>query len=174
MCRKARFTLFQGSLEDENGDCWPEYDGRQWEKEGQGSVIGADSILEGVTAAAEERQLSHNSLIAYWRTWLRIIAWAAAEGLVLKPSHRKGYGSSMRRRPAAEVPHITSRSKLRSPFSITFSVHQIPLLSVLPQSSPPRKPSCATTPLPKWANCCASSAVALQLSQGTSAKLSKS
>jgi hypothetical protein len=47
----------------------------------------------------------------------------------------------MRRRPAAEVPRITSRSKLRSRSFITCSVHQIPLLSVLPQSSPPRKPS---------------------------------
>jgi hypothetical protein len=34
------------------------------------------------------------------------------------------------------VPRITSRSKLRSPSSITFSVHQIPLPSVLRQSSP--------------------------------------
>ena len=41
-----------------------------------------DSLLERVTAAAEERQFSHNSLIAYQRTWLNIIAWAAAEGLV--------------------------------------------------------------------------------------------
>jgi len=45
----------------------------------------------------------------------------------------------MRRRPAAEVPRITSRSKLRSPSSITSSVHQIPLPSVLRQSSPPKK-----------------------------------
>jgi hypothetical protein len=41
-------------------------------------------LLERVTAAAEERQFSHNSLIAYRRTWLKIIAWAAAEGLVLE------------------------------------------------------------------------------------------
>ena len=49
-------------------------------------------ILERVTAAAEERKLSHNSLLAYRRTWLRIIAWAAAEGLVLEtlPSERAG------------------------------------------------------------------------------------
>ena len=43
-----------------------------------------DSLLERVTAAAEERQLSQNSLIAYRRTWLKIIAWAAAEGLALE------------------------------------------------------------------------------------------
>jgi integrase len=51
---------------------------------GQGSVIGGDSLLERVTAAAEERHLSHNSLLAYRRTWLKIIAWAAAEGLALE------------------------------------------------------------------------------------------
>jgi hypothetical protein len=44
------------------------------EKEGQGSMMGEDSLLERVTAAAEERQLSHNSLVAYRRTWLKIIA----------------------------------------------------------------------------------------------------
>jgi hypothetical protein len=48
-----------------------------------GSVM-EDSLLERVTAAAEERQFSDNSLIAYRRTWLKIIAWAAAEGLVLE------------------------------------------------------------------------------------------
>jgi site-specific recombinase XerD len=46
--------------------------------------MGEDSLLERVTAAAQERQLSHNSLIAYRRTWLKIIAWAAAEGLSLE------------------------------------------------------------------------------------------
>ena len=55
-------------------------------------MIGEDSILERVTVAAEERHLSHNSLIAYRRTWLKIIAWAAAEGLVLEtfPAERVG------------------------------------------------------------------------------------
>ena len=54
--------------------------------------MGDDSLLERVTAAAQERQLSHNSLIAYRRTWLKIIAWAAAEGLVLEtfPGQRIG------------------------------------------------------------------------------------
>jgi len=32
------------------------------------------AVFERVTAAAKERQLSHNSLIAYRRTWLKIIA----------------------------------------------------------------------------------------------------
>jgi hypothetical protein len=36
--------------------------------------MGDDSLLERATAAAEERQLSQNSLIAYRRTWLKIIA----------------------------------------------------------------------------------------------------
>jgi hypothetical protein len=45
-----------------------------------------------ITAAAEARQLSHNSLLAYRRTWLKIIAWAAAEGFVLEtfPVERVG------------------------------------------------------------------------------------
>ena len=58
-----------------------------------------DSLLERVTAAAEERHLSQNTLTAYQRTWLKAIAWAAAEGLV-KPCHRRGQGSSTRRRLA--------------------------------------------------------------------------
>ena len=113
-------------------------------------MIGEDSLLERVTAAAEERQLSHNSLLAYRRTWLKIIAWAAAEDLVLEtfPVERVGEFYD-------EVPRITSRSKLRSPSFITFSVHQIPLPGVLRQSSRPRKPSCATILPPNWANCCA-------------------
>ena len=43
-----------------------------------------DSLLERVTAAAEERHLSQNTLTAYRRTWLKLIAWSAAEGLVLR------------------------------------------------------------------------------------------
>ena len=36
-------------------------------------------LLERVTAAAEERHLSQNTLTAYRRTWIKAIAWAAAE-----------------------------------------------------------------------------------------------
>jgi transposase len=82
--RKATFTPVAASLN-------PDWDSRKRKgRAGQGSVI--DSLLERVTAAAEERQLSHNSLLAYRRTWLKIIAWAAAEGLVLEtlPSERVG------------------------------------------------------------------------------------
>jgi len=120
--------------------------------------MGEDSLLERVTAAAEERQLSHNSLIAYRRTWLKIIAWAAAKGLVLETFPAERVGEFYEEATRGRRPRITSRSKLRSRSSITFSVHQIPLPSVLPQSSPPKKPSCATTPLPNWANCCANCA----------------
>jgi hypothetical protein len=51
-------------------------------KKGEGRSREEDSLLERVTAA-EERRLSHNSLIANRRTWLKII-WAAAEGLGLE------------------------------------------------------------------------------------------
>jgi site-specific recombinase XerC len=49
-----------------------------------------DSLLERVTAVAEERHLSQNTLTAYRRTWLKLIAWSAAEGVVLEtlPSER--------------------------------------------------------------------------------------
>jgi hypothetical protein len=64
----------------------------QWEKEGEGSAVGEDSLLERVTSAADERHLSQNTLTAYRRTWLKLIAWSAAEGLVLEtlPSERAG------------------------------------------------------------------------------------
>ena len=39
-----------------------------------------DSLLERVTAAADERHLSQNTLTAYRRTWLKLIARPAAEG----------------------------------------------------------------------------------------------
>ena len=45
-----------------------------------------DSLLERITAASEERQLSQHILTAYRRTWLKLIAWAAAEGSSSKPS----------------------------------------------------------------------------------------
>jgi site-specific recombinase XerD len=51
-----------------------------------------DSLLERVTEVAEERHLSQNTLTAYRRTWLKLIAWSAAEGVVLEtlPSERAG------------------------------------------------------------------------------------
>ena len=49
-------------------------------------------LLERVTAAAEERHLSQNTLTAYRRTWIKAIAWVAAEGLALEtlPSDKTG------------------------------------------------------------------------------------
>jgi site-specific recombinase XerD len=76
--------------------------------------MGEDSLLERVTAAAEERQLSHNSLIAYRRTWLKIIAWAGAEGLVLEtfPVERVGefYEEATRGRSASH--HLQVKAAL--------------------------------------------------------------
>ena len=64
-----------------------------------------DSLLERVTAAAEERHLSKNTLTAYRRTWLRLIAWSAAEGLALQAlsSERAGefYEEATRGRSAS-------------------------------------------------------------------------
>ena len=79
-----------------------------------GEREGEDSLLERVTAAAEERQLSHNSLIAYRRTWLKIIAWAAAEGVVLEtfPAERVGdfYDEATRGRSASH--HLQVKEQL--------------------------------------------------------------
>jgi site-specific recombinase XerD len=46
--------------------------------------MGEVSLLERVITAAEERHLSQNTLIAYRRTWLKLIAWSVAEGLALQ------------------------------------------------------------------------------------------
>jgi site-specific recombinase XerD len=54
--------------------------------------MGEESLLERVTTAAEERHLSQNTLTAYRRTWLKLIAWIAAEGLAIEtlPLERAG------------------------------------------------------------------------------------
>jgi hypothetical protein len=76
--------------------------------------MGEEWLLERVTAAAEARQLSHNSLLAYRRTWLKIIAWAAAEGLVLEtfPVERVGefYEEATRGRSASH--HLQVKAAL--------------------------------------------------------------
>jgi site-specific recombinase XerC len=46
--------------------------------------VSKDSLLERVTTVADERHLSQNTLTAYRRTWLKLIAWATAEGLALE------------------------------------------------------------------------------------------
>ena len=52
--------------------------------------MGEASLLARVTAAAHERHLSQNTLIAYRRIWLKLIAWWVAEGVALEtmPSQR--------------------------------------------------------------------------------------
>ena len=60
---------------------------------------------------------------------------------------RKDWGSSMRKRPADEGVAFISRSKLRSP---PLSRPRVTLPSVMRQSSPARRPSCATRPLRNW------------------------
>jgi site-specific recombinase XerD len=73
-----------------------------------------DSLLERVTAAANERQLSQNTLTAYRRTWLKAIAWAAVEGLALEalPSERAGefYEEATRGRSASH--HLQVKAAL--------------------------------------------------------------
>ena len=89
-------------------------------KEGKGRVRGEDSLLERVTAAAEERQLSPNSP-GLGGPGLKSSRGRGPKASPSKPSRQKGWGSSMRRRPVAEAPPITSRSKRRSRSSITSS-----------------------------------------------------
>jgi hypothetical protein len=81
--------------------------------------MGEDSLLERVTAAADERHLLHNTLIAYRRTWLKLIAWSTAEGMVLQTLPAERAGSSTRRRLAAGVLPITFRLKRPSHCSMT-------------------------------------------------------
>src|SRR6267142_5341009 len=64
--------------------------------------------------AANERHLSQNTLTAYRRTWLKAIAWAAAEGLALEtlPSERAGefYEEATRGRSASH--HLQVKAAL--------------------------------------------------------------
>lgn len=52
-----------------------------------------DLLLERVCAAAQERRLSAHTLTAYRRTWLKIFAWAAAEGMALEGLPRINAGT---------------------------------------------------------------------------------
>jgi site-specific recombinase XerD len=76
--------------------------------------VSEDSILERVTTAAHERHLSQNTLIAYRRTWLKLIAWSASEGLVLQtlPAERVGefYDEATRGRSASH--HLQVKAAL--------------------------------------------------------------
>jgi hypothetical protein len=74
-------------------------------------VMEEDSLLERSPRPAEERQLSQNSLIAYRRTWLKIIGWVSAKGLVLEtfPPERIGefYEEATRGRSASHYLQLT-------------------------------------------------------------------
>ena len=76
--------------------------------------MGEDSLFERVITAAEERHLSQNTLTAYRRTWLKLIAWSAAEGLVLEtlPEDRAGefYEEATRGRSASH--HLQVKAAL--------------------------------------------------------------
>jgi integrase/recombinase XerD len=74
----------------------------------------ADILLQKVMAAGEERQLAGNTLTAYRRTWLRLAAWAAAEGVALSTMPRElaaeFYSSATRGRSASH--HLQVKAAL--------------------------------------------------------------
>ena len=86
---------------------------RAGKREGSAAVSDG-SLLERVTTAADERHLSQNTLTAYRRTWLKLIAWAAAEGLALETlsSDRAGefYKEATRGRSASH--HLQVKAAL--------------------------------------------------------------
>ncbi len=53
------------------------------EAECEARDVPADSLLQRLIAAAEQRQLAANTLIAYRRTWIAVISWASAEDTTL-------------------------------------------------------------------------------------------
>ena len=74
----------------------------------------ADVQLQKVMVAGEERQLAGNTLIAYRRTWLRLAAWASAEGIALSTLPRElateFYSSATRGRSASH--HLQVKAAL--------------------------------------------------------------
>jgi site-specific recombinase XerD len=76
--------------------------------------VGENSALERVTIAAKERRLAQNTLIAYRRTWLKLIAWSTTEGLAFEtlPSERAGefYEEATRDRSASH--HLQVKAAL--------------------------------------------------------------
>ena len=107
------FTLLRASLRAVAGDRRRDFRASRKKKGGK-RAVSEDSLLERVTAAAEERHLSQNTLTAYRRTWLKLIAWAAAEGLVLEtlPAERAGefYEEATRGRSASH--HLQVKAAL--------------------------------------------------------------
>jgi site-specific recombinase XerD len=86
----------------------------------QRDAVGENLLLERVTIAAEERHLSQNTLIAYRRTWLKLIAWLATEGLALEtlPEDRVGefYEEMTRGRSASH--HLQVKAALALLYNI--------------------------------------------------------
>jgi site-specific recombinase XerD len=125
----------------------------QPEKEGEGSM-GEDSLLERVTTAAEERHLSQNTLTAYRRTWLKLIAGAAAEGLALEtlPSDRAGefYKEATRGRSASHH-HLQVKAALALLYDVVGykSIRRVPGSQILARENRAALPHClaiGTTP----------------------------
>jgi hypothetical protein len=92
--------------------------------------VNEDSLLERVTAAAEKRNLSQNTLTAYRCTWLKAIAWAAAEVSPTRPCHRIGefYEEATSGRSASH--HLQVKAALQS--FTRFSAPQIRLPCATP------------------------------------------
>jgi hypothetical protein len=132
---------------------------RQQEKRRGGiPAMSEDSLLERVTAAAEERHLSQNTLTAYRRTWLKLIAWSAAEGLVLETLPSERAGEFYERRLGVGALPITCKSRRPSRCSMMSWVPQIRSPSARLPSSRPRKRSCVITLPRNWDSFCASCA----------------
>ncbi len=104
------------------------------EKKGTVHTVSEKLLLERVTAAAEERHLSQNTLTAYRRTWIKAIAWAAAEGLALEtlPSERAGefYEEATRGRSASH--HLQVKAALALLYDVLGSIATtvLPLVAV--------------------------------------------
>ena len=77
-------------------------------------MIGEDSLLERVTAAAEDANFPTTHSWPIGAPGSKSSRGRRPKASSSKPCARKGWGSSMRRRPSVEAPPITSRSKRRS------------------------------------------------------------
>jgi hypothetical protein len=120
--------------------------------------VAENSLLERVTTAAVERHLSENTLIAYRRAWLKLIAWVAAEGLGIEmlPLERAGefYDDATRGRSASH--HLQVKAALALLYDILDSTN--PFAECVAPNSRPRKSSGVITPPPNWGSSCANCA----------------
>jgi integrase len=96
-----------------------------------------NSLLERVTTAAQERRLSQNTLTAYRRTWLKLIAWVATEGLAIEtlPLERAGefYDEATRGRSASH--HLQVKAALALLYDVLGSTNSF-AECVAPKFSP--------------------------------------